>query len=31
MMKEVSQLYMDNNPNDPVVKAVKELRYKTTS
>lgn len=26
LMKEVSQLYMDNNPNDPIVKAVKEFK-----
>lgn len=29
LMKDVSQLYMDNNPNDPIVKAVKEFKNKT--
>lgn len=28
LMKEVSQLYMDNNPNDPIVKAVNEFKNK---
>lgn len=28
MMKELSKTYMDNNPNDPAVIAVKELNKK---
>lgn len=28
MMKDVSQLYFDNNPNDPIVKAIKEFKNK---
>ena len=28
MMKNISQMYMDNNPNDPIVKKVKEFKQK---
>jgi hypothetical protein len=28
MMKEVSKMYMDNNPNDPIVKAIREFKEK---
>jgi len=26
LMKDVSKLYMDNNPNDPIVKALNEFK-----